>query len=216
MNGNYVKIFRKFENWEWYKDTNTKTLFIHFLLKANWKEGNFKGIKVPRGSFITSLQSLSDETGLTIQQIRTSIKHLISTSEITSKIYPKFRLITIKNYNLYQDTNKVDNKQLTSNQQATNNNRRSKEVKKERSVCNTQPTLTDILLFFEELGYEKNDGYCEYFKSYCDRKGWQENWKEYFKNRWCKEDEEIGKIKKRQKKKYMYRDENGNIVEEWR
>ena len=44
VNNNFIKLSRKILDWQWYTDEHTKTLFIHCLLKANWKEGNFKGV----------------------------------------------------------------------------------------------------------------------------------------------------------------------------
>lgn len=41
VNNNFVKLSRKMLNWEWYTDVNTKTLFIHCLLRANWKKERF-------------------------------------------------------------------------------------------------------------------------------------------------------------------------------
>lgn len=108
-------------NWEWYQNANVTRLFIHCLLKANWKEGKFQGKVISRGSFVTSLESLSKELGLSVQQIRTSLKHLISTKEITNESLTQYRVITVVNYELYQQNNKEDNKQLTNNQQTDNN-----------------------------------------------------------------------------------------------
>lgn len=121
INGNWIKLFSKFVNWEWYTDQNTKSLFLHCLLKANWKESKFMGETIPRGSFVTSLDSLGKELGLTVQEIRTALKHLISTNELTSKSTNKYRIITVVNYELYQQVNNQNNSQLTINQQATNN-----------------------------------------------------------------------------------------------
>lgn len=39
----YVKISRKILEWEWYTDINTKVLFLHILLKANWKLEGSRG-----------------------------------------------------------------------------------------------------------------------------------------------------------------------------
>lgn len=129
----YVKISRKILEWEWYKDVNTKVLFFHILLKANWKDGRFQGIEIPRGSFVTSYQTLADETGLTVMNIRTAIKHLKLTQEITVSQHSKFSVITVKNYDAYQTANKVANNQLTGNQQATNRQLTTiEEGKKER------------------------------------------------------------------------------------
>ena len=116
----YVKISRKILEWEWYKDVNTKVVFFHILLKANWKNGRFQGMEIPRGSFVTSYQSLAEETGLTVMNVRTAIKHLKLTQEITVSQHSKFSVITVKNYDAYQTVNKVANNQLTGNQQATN------------------------------------------------------------------------------------------------
>lgn len=118
---NWIKIYSELLNWEWYKDNNTKSLFIHCLLKANWKDGKFMGEVIPRGSFVTSLEILSKELGLTIQQTRTSLKHLISTGELTNKSNNKYRIITINNYEKYQPiTSKITDNQQTTNKQVNN------------------------------------------------------------------------------------------------
>lgn len=125
----YVKISRKILEWEWYKDVNTKVVFFHILLKANWKNGRFQGMEIPRGSFVTSYQSLAEETGLTVMNVRTAIKHLKLTQEITVSQHSKFSVITVKNYDAYQTANN----QLTGNQQATNRQLTTiEEGKKER------------------------------------------------------------------------------------
>ena len=60
MKGDYVKINRSLLEWGWYQDKNTCRLFIHMLLKANWKDGFFLGIEIKRGSFVSSLAKLSE------------------------------------------------------------------------------------------------------------------------------------------------------------
>ena len=98
----YVKISRKILEWEWYTDINTKVLFLHILLKANWKPGRFQGTEVPRGALVTSQQNMAIETGLTIKNVRTALKHLENTGEVAVIRHPKFSVITVKNYNQYQ------------------------------------------------------------------------------------------------------------------
>ena len=97
----YIKLYRSLIDWEWYKNINTKVLFIHMLLKANWKDGRFEGKIIPRGSFVSSLSKLSDETDLTIREVRTAISHLENSGELTSKRHSKYSVFTIKNYELY-------------------------------------------------------------------------------------------------------------------
>lgn len=120
MEGGFIKLSRKMLDWEWYTDQNTFCVFLHCLFKANWKDGRFRGIEVPRGSFITSLPSLTEELNMSTQKVRTAIEHLKSTGEITVKIYPHWRMITVVKYCDYQDNNSLTNSQITADQQATN------------------------------------------------------------------------------------------------
>ena len=89
------------------------------LLKANWKDGFFLGIEIKRGSFVSSLAKLSEETNLSVREIRTAIKHLESTGEVTSKKYNKFSVFTVNNYCSYQSIDRQSDKQVTSNRQAS-------------------------------------------------------------------------------------------------
>ena len=116
--------------WEWYTDINTTRLFIHMLLKANWKDGNFKGTTVPRGSFVSSIGKLAGETGLTEREIRTAISHLKKTGEVTSKTTNKYTVFTVVKYDLYQTSDKQNDSQETSKRHSNANNRR-KERRKE-------------------------------------------------------------------------------------
>ena len=110
----FIKLYRDLFEWEWYSDINTCRLFIHMLLKANWKEGNFRGTTVPRGSFVSSICKLSEETSLTIREVRTAISHLKSTGEVTCKTYSKFTIFTVENYSKYQTSDTQSDKQETS------------------------------------------------------------------------------------------------------
>ena len=80
--GGHIKIDRKILDWEWYSDINTCRLFIHLLLKANWKDGRFQGTEVPRGSLVTSYNSLAKDTGLSVKNVRTALNHLETTGEV--------------------------------------------------------------------------------------------------------------------------------------
>lgn len=116
MNEVWIKLHKKFLDWKWYKNKNTKILFIHCLLKANWKDGFYEGVEVKRGSFITGRKQLSKEVGLTEQEIRTAINHLKSTDEITIKTTNAFSIISINNYDKYQAINQPFNQRATNEQ----------------------------------------------------------------------------------------------------
>lgn len=127
-------------------DLNTKVLFIHMLLRANWKEGRFRDITVPRGSFVSSYPHLAEECGLTINELRTALTHLKSTGEVTVKTNNKYSLFTINNYCEYQDINSQDYIQSTGgalsiNSPLTTIEQRKKGTKKEE-YSNTTSSIT--------------------------------------------------------------------------
>jgi len=125
----WVKIHRKFLEWGWYNDSEAVHLFIHLLLKANHKEKNWKDKLVKKGSFITSLKSLNNETGISNQRIRTILKRLENTNEITVKSTNKYRVISIVKYKDYQvEDNKITNNKQTTNKQLTTTKNDNKEI----------------------------------------------------------------------------------------
>lgn len=103
-------MFRKFIDWEWYNDTNAKSLFLHCLLKANWEDSTWQGILIKKGSFLTGRQKLAKELNLTEMQIRTALKKLKSSNEITVKSTNEYSIITVNNWASYQD-NQQNNQQ---------------------------------------------------------------------------------------------------------
>ncbi len=68
----WIKLHRKFLDWEWFNKSESVHLFLYMLLKANHKDGKWQGIDVKRGQFISSLGNISNATGLSIQ-LRTTI-----------------------------------------------------------------------------------------------------------------------------------------------
>ena len=113
----FVKLDRNILEWRWYKDQNTKSLFIHLLLKANIRPHGFRTVTINRGELATSYASLAAETGLSIQNVRTALAHLETTGEVTRKQHSKFVVISIPQYDLYQS-------QLTGNQQQSKNDKK--------------------------------------------------------------------------------------------
>lgn len=154
----YIKLNRKIIGWEWYLNINVKTLFIHCLLKANWKDGRFEGKEIKRGSFVTSLEKLSKETGLSVRQVRTALNHLFLTGELTSEATSKYRVITVVNYNQYQLCDKQPDKQLTSERQASDKQATTIEEKKEKKEKEElkkkdNPPLPPLREMVEEKNY---------------------------------------------------------------
>ena len=143
MNG-WVKLHKQFKDWEWYNKSEMVHLFIHCLLKANFKDGSFQGVIVEKGSFITSLKHLSEETNISVQTIRTCLKKLQLTKEIYVKSTNKLTKITICKYESYQVEDVDANKQLTNNQQTTNKQLTTIEEEKEYKEEKEHKTIPSI------------------------------------------------------------------------
>ena len=116
----WIKLHRQFKDWEWYNKSEMVHLFIHCLVKANYEDKTWQGIEVEKGSFLTSLKHLSDETNISVQTVRTCLAKLQKTKEIIVKSTNKLTKITICKYDSYQVESDEANKQLTNNQQTTN------------------------------------------------------------------------------------------------
>lgn len=97
MNGNYIKVSRSLLDWCWYHDVNTCRLFIHMLLRVNWKKGYFGEEVIERGSFVSSISKLSAETGLSEREVRTALEHLKKTGEVTCNRHAKYSVYTVVN-----------------------------------------------------------------------------------------------------------------------
>ena len=98
----HIKIDRKLLEWGWYQDANTFRLFMHMLLTANWTESEFMGHKLMPGDLPVGRKALAGVLGLSEQEIRTSLKKLKKTGELTIKATNRFSIITLINWDVYQ------------------------------------------------------------------------------------------------------------------
>ena len=141
----YIKLHRSICDWEWYSDINTQAVFIYLLLNANWEDSRYRGHSVPKGSLVTGRKIIAESLGISERNVRTALKHLKLTNEVTIKSTNEFSIVTIVNWEKYQGydsevtnkvTNEVTNKRPTSDQQVTTykeiKNIRSKEEKNYR------------------------------------------------------------------------------------
>lgn len=134
----WVKLHRKFIEWGWYSDSVVKCVFLHLLMTAAYKEGEYRGYKIYPGDVVIGRKKMASDLGFSEQQIRTALKKLESTGEITKKSTNKFTIVTVENWGEYQnyqpaeqptDNQEITNKKPTNNQQVTT----SKEIKKVRN-----------------------------------------------------------------------------------
>ena len=150
MCNGWIKLHRKILDWEWFTSPSTLQLFIYLLLRANKENKKWRGILIKRGQLVTSVATISEETKLSTQQVRTSLNRLKSTNEITSKTTNRFTLVTICKYESYQLYEEVEqqtkqqalqqtnNKQITNKQQQLKNNKNIRKNKKESILTNVR------------------------------------------------------------------------------
>ena len=137
MDEGYIKLFRSMKSWQWYHDSNTKVVFLHLLLSANWEDSYYGEYFIPKGSLVTGYPKLSSQLGISIRNVRTAIKHLKKTGEVTVKVTNKFSIITIENWDKFQvyersSDSQSDNQsgsQVTVNRQSSDNIKEYKEIK---------------------------------------------------------------------------------------
>ena len=158
----YIKLDRKILDWEWFGDPTTTHLWIYLLLKANIKNKSWQNIVVTKGQLVTSELRLSSETGLSRQQVRTALKKLVSTNEITKISTNNYTLITVNKWEEYQGSNQEDNQVSTSEstiqptihatitKEYKNTRNKEKEIYKESSR-HKYGSYSNVLLSDEEM-----------------------------------------------------------------
>ena len=107
----YFKMYRSILEWRWFKDARTLQVFIYLISSANIKPNGFMGVDIHRGELATSYDSIAEATGMSREQARTCVAHLKKTGEIETERHSKFLLISIVNYESYQDGNLPKKKQ---------------------------------------------------------------------------------------------------------
>lgn len=156
----FVTLDRRSTEWEWYKDLHVKAVFFHLILVANHAPSKWKGIDIQRGQRLTSIHHLASECGSTPQSVRTALKRLKSTGELTYESTSQYTLITLTNYDTYQSkgsesnkrSNKASNKQLTNDQQTTNNKQQEITIiNKKKEIYIPRDSLGLVLLSDEEF-----------------------------------------------------------------
>lgn len=193
----YIKIHRKFRDWEWYSEPVVKDVFLHLLITANWEDSRYKGHEIKAGQTIITVSGLASELGVSTRQVRTAIEKLESTGEITRKTTNRFTVVTVENWSLYQadyddDDKQMTNKRQTDDKQMTNgwqtDDKRTlyKEYKKTRIQENNnsartrvshgdgvskfvKPTLQEVKAYCIERG---NDVDPERFINHYEANGW--------------------------------------------
>lgn len=160
----FIKLYKKMLKWEWYDEPNTKILFIHCLLRANWQETKWHGVTLHPGQFITSLPTLARETKLSVRQVRVALDHLKMTGEVTDLRQANFRIITVVKWGDYQSVDRPNDRPVTDQRQTYDRpvtaDKEYKEYKNNKNIYSAPKTAAEKMggntrkyshEFFEEL-----------------------------------------------------------------
>lgn len=126
MHRGYVKLWRCIEDTGLMGQPSAFYLYTFLLLKATHKPKSFvvggAVFYLQPGQVIVGRNKLADDTGLSVQQIRTALELLKKLSIISCKVTNKCTVISINNWDTYQNQqpapNQQDNQQV--NQRLTN------------------------------------------------------------------------------------------------
>ena len=135
---NFVLLFRKLKKHPIYKKPLTCHYLIHCLISAwwnpaenqRWDEGD-EVIEIKRGQFYSTLKRCAGQTGMSVQNIRTAQKNLVTHGFLTVRVTRHGRLVTVCKYSLYQAKKKegvtrgVTNAQQTPNKHTNKSNNKA-------------------------------------------------------------------------------------------
>lgn len=107
MQRGWVKLPRDFLDFEYYKDAQTKGIFIHLLLTAEYSPRRLHGVELDAGEALTTLKELSAKTGASTSQTRTALTRLQRAGKIAIRTTNKFSVITLINAG-FQDDNEPE------------------------------------------------------------------------------------------------------------
>lgn len=117
----YIYLWRSLLHADFYTTPNTCHLAVYLMLTAAWKDHHIlmggKRVLLQRGQVHTGRIKLKRETGLSEQEIRTSLTHLENVGFSTRKPTSHGSIITICKYDTYQSI--TDNSNTQTNQRPT-------------------------------------------------------------------------------------------------
>ena len=149
MGTGHIRIHRMIEDWEWADDCVMFYFWVRILIMANWEDKMWHGESVERGSFVTSISSLSGKLRLSVQQVRTCIERLKSSNQIVVSSTNKRTKITICKYDDYQV--------CATSEQQTNNKRYNKPITTTKEEYNTSDTKVSSYSIQEDKKKKKEE-----------------------------------------------------------
>lgn len=168
----YIKLYRKFKENIFYKNSEAVHLWLHLLFSASFEDNVFyyKNTKIERkkGQLITGRKRLSQETGIGESTVFRLLKLFESEHQIEQQKTNKYTIITILSYDKYngneQQNEQQKNNKRTTNEQQMNTSKELIEFKKLKEINKEKKSygeFTNVLLTDEQ--YKKlSEIYCQH------------------------------------------------------
>lgn len=170
----YVRLYRRaLDSWLWTLPPQRFRTALTILLLANWKDGEIAHgetvIRVPRGSFVTSLDALAARSCCSKSQLRSTLRLFEKVDFIRQKSTNRFRVITVINYESYQPgPGEVDKRTDTRTNRRTGtrtDNRTATDRRREEGKKGRKIQYRAVAEYFFE-------GFNRYFGRRCRPEAW--------------------------------------------
>ena len=179
----FMFLPRDFRNWGWYRDSKMVHMLIHLMLTAQYQDSDYMGIKLKRGQLVTGRKKLSEETGLTEREVRTTIKRLENDQQIKVETTNKYSIVTLCNYEVWQGPKNKNDQQMTSktpnerpaddhiqiNKEDNNKEKEDTNVSPKKKKGFVKPTVEEVANYIAQKGYHFD---AERFHAYYESNGW--------------------------------------------
>jgi len=228
MNEGYIKSYRSNMDKSYYQKPEYFLLWHHLLYKANWKEKSIvfrnKEFPIKRGQFVTSIRTLEKETRINRSKIVRILNFFKSETQIETKNFYAFTLISIINYSRYQQAEtlnetRVRHERDTSETRVrhTNKDKKDNNKKKKSTTYSKKKEKQQIIFSFKEKGWknitkdhikvwEKAYPACDINLELAQMEAWllanpdkKKSQYERFINNWLKKSQDRGGTKKKGK-----------------
>lgn len=188
IEGGYIKLYRKMTKWQWYSDEVMFRVFMHLLLTVNYEPMYWREVKIDRGQTVISVSKLSATLNYSRDTVHRALKRLESSGEIIRKPNARYTIVTIVNYNLYQDSPNADRTlterspnarrtlaehRLGTMEEVKNNKKNKKDEEgEEGGACSALPTETELTESYlvALYGIDATEKYKRKFNRWCQKK----------------------------------------------
>lgn len=181
----FIVLDRRITEWQWWGVANAEMIWLHILTNANWKDGYWQGMPVPRGSFITSVGKLANECNVSSNTIKHWLSLFEDAGQIIRRSTNRYTHIFVVNYAKYQNCftdadHQTDHQTDQQTDYQTAHNRTKKQRNKETNIERfAKPTLEQVEAYVKEQGFTVD---AQRFVDYYESNGWTINGKAKMKD----------------------------------